>query len=276
MIEIDDVAAVRDVAARLFADHTGDALREAAERGERPEALWRLCEDAGFVDALGEAPSLDALPIGAAVAFEAGRHALPMPLVDAMVARWMGDAQAAPATEHIDVAARPAARPFANAPASVRHAHLALRLQQAAGAMHAALALAVRHVNDRTQFGRPLAAFQAVAHQLAVAAEEAASARVAADHAVRRLAARGAADELAWRALAVARIRSGEASGRVIDATHQVHGAIGFTREYTLHHYTRRLMHWRDEHGTEAHWAIELGRRVAAHGDLWGFTIEDD
>ena len=62
----------------------------------------------------------------------------------------------------------------------------------------------------------------------------------------------------------------------MVEAVHQAHGAIGFTREYGLHHYTRRLLAWRDEHGTDAHWAIELGRRVAAHGALWAFTIESD
>jgi hypothetical protein len=31
-----------------------------------------------------------------------------------------------------------------------------------------------------------------------------------------------------------------------------VHGAIGFTQEYTLHYATRRLWSWRDEFGSEA------------------------
>ena len=40
---------------------------------------------------------------------------------------------------------------------------------------------------------------------------------------------------------------------------HQVHGAIGFTDRYALHHATLRLWAWREEFGNEAH-----GRRNSA------------
>ena len=52
---------------------------------------------------------------------------------------------------------------------------------------------------------------------------------------------------------------------------HQVHGAIGFTKEHILHRFTLRLLSWRDDFGNESHWAVALGHLVAARGadDLW-------
>jgi alkylation response protein AidB-like acyl-CoA dehydrogenase len=72
-------------------------------------------------------------------------------------------------------------------------------------------------------------------------------------------------------ALAAAKIRAGEAAGAVAEIAHQVHGAIGFTEEHSLHYLTRRLWSWRDEFGHEGFWAAELGRRVAEAGpdQLW-------
>jgi len=52
---------------------------------------------------------------------------------------------------------------------------------------------------------------------------------------------------------------------------HQVHGAIGVTDEYALHHSTLRLWAWRDEFGNEAHWSARLGDALLAGGaeGLW-------
>jgi acyl-CoA dehydrogenase len=52
---------------------------------------------------------------------------------------------------------------------------------------------------------------------------------------------------------------------------HQVHGAIGFTQEYRLHHLTRRCWSWRDEAGGEATWSRFLGAGLLADGPdgLW-------
>ena len=54
---------------------------------------------------------------------------------------------------------------------------------------------------------------------------------------------------------------------------HQVHGAMGFTHEHSLHHATRRLWSWREEFGNEAVWAARLGKMVTRHGadGLWPF-----
>jgi alkylation response protein AidB-like acyl-CoA dehydrogenase len=144
----------------------------------------------------------------------------------------------------------------------------ACRAAQMAGALERTLELSVQYANDRVQFGRPLAKFQAIQHQLALLAEQVAAARVAADAACATIATGKGDAELA---VAGAKIRAGEAAGKGTDYAHQVHGAIGFTAEHRLHHFTRRLWAWRDEFGTETHWSMALGRRVAAAGaeGLW-------
>ncbi|HVC54197.1 MAG TPA: acyl-CoA dehydrogenase family protein [Stellaceae bacterium] len=143
-----------------------------------------------------------------------------------------------------------------------------LRAAQMAGAMEAALGLATRYANDRVQFGRPIGKFQAIQQQMALLAEEVAAALVAAERAAQALAEGAASADIA---VPAAKIRAGIAAGRVADIAHQVHGAIGFTEEHSLHFLTRRLWSWRDEFGHESHWAQELGTKIAAAGaeQLW-------
>ncbi len=65
-------------------------------------------------------------------------------------------------------------------------------------------------------------------------------------------------------AVAAAKVRTGEAAGQAAAIAHQVHGAIGFTAEHRLHHYTGRLRAWRDAFGRESEWAQGLGRHLIA------------
>jgi acyl-CoA dehydrogenase len=50
-----------------------------------------------------------------------------------------------------------------------------------------------------------------------------------------------------------------------------VHGAIGFTKEYSLQLSTRRLWSWRDEFGGDTEWAAKVGTYVCGGGAdaLW-------
>jgi acyl-CoA dehydrogenase len=141
-----------------------------------------------------------------------------------------------------------------------------MRAAQIAGALERALEESVKHVTVRVQFGRTLSKFQAIQHQLAVLAEQAAAARVAAEHAF-RAADRG---EPAFE-IACAKVRAGEAAGLGASIAHQVHGAIGFTYEHVLHFATRRLWSWRSEFGTATVWADWLGRQACRRGaeQLW-------
>jgi acyl-CoA dehydrogenase len=142
-----------------------------------------------------------------------------------------------------------------------------LRAVMMAGALDEVLTLTVQYANDRVQFGRPIAKFQAVQQQLSVLAEHVAASGVVAAAAVEVAAAKG---DFPF-AVAVAKARVGEAAGKVAEIAHQVHGAIGFTHEHRLHHLTRRLWSWRDEFGVESEWQQELGRIAAARGGdgLW-------
>ena len=135
-----------------------------------------------------------------------------------------------------------------------------------AGALESALDLSVAYALERKQFGREIAKFQAVQQQLAVLTGEVAAALRAADAGLEALGS--SREATAW---AVAKARAGEAAGKVAEIAHQVHGAMGFTHEHQLHHRTRRLWCWRDQHGHEAYWQAELGRALCAAGAdaLW-------
>lgn len=141
-----------------------------------------------------------------------------------------------------------------------------LRAAQMAGAAERALEESVQYAKDRVQFSRPIAKFQAVQHQLATFAAQAAQAGIAAQSAF-RAADRG---DPAFEA-ACAKIVAGDAATTATAVAHQVHGAIGFTYEHVLHYFTRRLWAWRTEFGPESAWAEILGRQAAARGGdaLW-------
>jgi acyl-CoA dehydrogenase len=140
-----------------------------------------------------------------------------------------------------------------------------------AGALERVLDLTVRYASERQQFGRPLSAFQAIQQQVAELAAEVAATRGAVDAAVRRCASDGFAGSRSWVAVAAAKVQAARAAGVAARIAHQVHGAIGFTEEHPLHLATTRLWAWRDEAGTQAEWAAELGTLVltADAGHLW-------
>lgn len=140
-----------------------------------------------------------------------------------------------------------------------------MRVAQAAGALEAALGLAVGYVNTRVQFGKPLAKLQAVQQALAVLAEEAAAATMAGAAAAAALDRGGGAFEMM-----AAKLRTNTAIDRGVAIAHQVHGAIGFTQDYPLHRLTRRLMGWRSDFGGDR-WAEMLGEAAleAAGSELW-------
>ena len=71
----------------------------------------------------------------------------------------------------------------------------AVRSQQIAGALQRILSQSTRYAGERTQFGRPIAKFQAVQHNLAALAGEMAAAGAAADCAARTLIEHGLGDE---------------------------------------------------------------------------------
>jgi acyl-CoA dehydrogenase len=139
------------------------------------------------------------------------------------------------------------------------------------GALEATLELAVRYAGERIQFGKPIGKYQAIQQNLALLAGDVAAARVAALVAAADVPDAQQSDgRAATFSAAVAKVRAGEAATRGSAIAHQVHGAIGFTQEHPLHFATRRLWAWREEFGTDAHWAEVLGR-AAIHARAGGF-----
>ncbi len=309
-----------DTAERIFRDHCPREVLDSAEAGEFPAALWALLCDNGF-HLLARSDS--GFDLGDAFAFliQAGRHAVPLPLAETLLAnRWLGAEDTAvrsvsfgacdsqqdadvwqglpwgrTATEAVSVSATgrilaarvkaPAAldQNLAGEPRDAVHLQdlrtldvvpeapglLALsRVALVAGALTSTLALGVEYAGERCQFGRPIARFQAIQQQLAKAAGETAAAIRAADSAIEALGS----DRFEFD-LAAAKVRVGEAAGLVAEIVHQVHGAIGFTHEHRLHHFTRRLWAWREEYGGEQVWGARLGARICALGadHAWDF-----
>jgi acyl-CoA dehydrogenase len=155
---------------------------------------------------------------------------------------------------------------FNNARSRIELEGALYRSVQMASALERILSYSIQYANERTQFGRPIGKFQAVQHMLAVLAGHTAAASAAAHAAVE--GADAAPHELA---VAIAKARTGEAAGKGAEIAHQVHAAMGFTREHNLHFSTRRLWSWRDEFGNEAYWQTKIGKLVAAQSPdaLW-------
>ena len=304
-----------DTAERIFADHCDKTVLDAAERGEFPESLWKIVRENGFHE-LAMADSGVDLKDAFAVLRVAGRHALPLPMAEILLAnRWLrsaseltvigrleggriadvpwaqtaqrvlgidwdsGEGVSTPVSaEAIETDRNVAAEPRDNLSAAAAtqlglnepaFEMLALgRVAAMAGCLERILELSLQYASEREQFGRPIAKFQAIQHNLAVVAGEVAAASRAADAAIDALEGDRFALEVA-----AAKARVGEAAGIVAESAHQVHGAMGFTHEHQLHHFTRRVWSWRDEYGNEAFWQQRLGQHLAGIGadKVWDF-----
>ena len=132
-----------------------------------------------------------------------------------------------------------------------------LAAAQLSGALMAVFESTLQYANDRNQFGRPIGKFQAIQHQLAVISEHVFAARMAAQIGCR---ADGWQPELLR--VAVAKARTGEAALEVASLSHSIHGAIGFTEEFDLQLFTRRLHAWRQVGGSESYWHDVLGNAL--------------
>lgn len=135
------------------------------------------------------------------------------------------------------------------------------------GALESLLTQTLQHVSDRVQFGRTLGKNQAVQQQVAVMAGEVSAARIAALTAMSDLSCMSSVRSGAAQfSTAVAKVRAGEAAGRCAAIAHQMHGAIGFTKEHRLHYASTRLWAWREAFGDGSHWSRELGRQAITSG----------
>jgi acyl-CoA dehydrogenase len=170
------------------------------------------------------------------------------------------DADASPAGFALDATLRWSAK-FVAAAQRMTCARDAMTLQacihaaKLSGALQHVLEVSLRYANERQQFGRPIGKFQAIQHQLAMMAEQVFAARMAA-----QIGCLSHTPMPARLRVAVAKARTSEAALEVADLSHSIHGAIGFTVEYDLQIYTRRLHAWRQAGGSESYWQRIAGQ----------------
>jgi acyl-CoA dehydrogenase len=135
--------------------------------------------------------------------------------------------------------------------AEARRRATALTAAEMAGAIDRIVTMTAQYVTERQQFGRPISAFQVVAHgaaRLATLAQAATwSARLA-------CASTDPSDTAAAKGWISA------ASAEVTSLAHQLHGAIGFTEEYGLQRLSKRLRTLRFAYGDDCFHYRALGR----------------
>jgi Acyl-CoA dehydrogenase, C-terminal domain len=125
------------------------------------------------------------------------------------------------------------------------------------GAGRAMLSLARQHALDRSQFGRPVASFQAIRHRLAetlVAIEGAEGTLVA---------AAAEQDDLSF---LLAKAAAGQAALTAARHCQQVLGGIGFTAEHELHRHVKRALVLDAMLGSSRELTREAGATLRAKG----------
>lgn len=140
-----------------------------------------------------------------------------------------------------------------------------LRAAATAGAARGAYELTRTYLRSRNQFGKPLVAIPMVATSLASMRVEVLQAQTALAAALD--AADSPAPGRAAAAAEAARVVTATTATVVATRAHQLHGAIGTTQEYALHHLTKLLWAARDLDLPESRWAERLGARAMAAGE---------
>ena len=128
------------------------------------------------------------------------------------------------------------------------------------GLAQAATDLAVDYAKQREQFGRPIAGFQAVKHLLADMQAHTTAAQAAVYAAAATLDDPSVGDVA--RAVAAAKITSGQAAVHAGRDGIQVHGGMGFTWEVPAHLYLKRAQLLNTTFGTPDAHAVVLAERL--------------
>lgn len=165
----------------------------AVDRGEPFSEELAGIEASGFLEALvPESRGGAGLAVAAVLPlwFALGRHAAPLAIGEAMIARGEPGAEAAAAAQAV------------------------LHAAAIAGAADRLLAMCVDYAGQRVQFGRPIGRQQALQQQLAVMAEDVVAARLACELACRGAAGRARAVR-PWPRLSRARLRRGSPPQRM-------------------------------------------------------------
>lgn len=132
----------------------------------------------------------------------------------------------------------------------------ALKAAELAGIGQVSLELTVAYASQRIQFGRPIGSFQGVQHHCA---------EMARDLTVTRLLARQAAARIdsghdARREVSIAKAKASEAILALTRTAHQIHGAVGYYRDYPLELAYHRAIAAAASYGTAADHRRALAR----------------
>ena len=131
---------------------------------------------------------------------------------------------------------------------------------QAVGIAQACLEEAVAYAKERRQFGRPIASFQTIQHQIADMATQVEAARIL----TLRAAALKDAGRPARVASSMAKLYASEAANRVAAAALQIHGGYGYLKDFPVERHYRDARVLTLYEGTSEIHRIVIGRHLAA------------
>lgn len=229
----DEQLLLRDtVRALLDRECPPSIVRAAWSDGDAATGVWKSLDDVGVFD-----ESLTDLDL-ALVFEETGRAALPGPFVERAVGAETAPADSR-AVDHSVTWRSVGANDRAALGAAAQLNGLAARM----------IEMTVAYVKDRNQFGVPVGSYQAVKHHLANAHLKVEYARPVAYRAAYALTHREAD---ASRDVSFAKVYANEAAALAAKAALQCHGAIGYSFEYDLHLWMKRVWVLQAAWGTTA------------------------
>ncbi len=127
------------------------------------------------------------------------------------------------------------------------------------GAAQRLLELSLDYAKQRVQFGRPIAEFQAVQFMLADMATEIYAARQMLYHAARLRDERGTS---VIKEASMAKVFCSEMAGRVADMAVQIHGGMGYMKDFPVERFFRDLRLTRIYEGTSEIQRLVIAREI--------------
>jgi len=132
---------------------------------------------------------------------------------------------------------------------------------QACGIADAALDEGVRYAKERTAFGAPISALQAIQFMIADSATDVETAKLLT---LRAAAAKDAGSKTTARESSMAKLFASEAACRVADRMLQVHGGYGYVEEYAIERLYRDARVTRIYEGTSEVQRVVIARDILA------------
>lgn len=120
------------------------------------------------------------------------------------------------------------------------------------------LEMSADYAKQRIQFGRPIAEFQAIQFMLADMASLIYAARMATYHAAWKCEQKQECSQEA----SMAKLLASEAAGKVADSAVQIHGAMGYAKEYPVERLYREARVFRIAEGTSEIQRILIAKQV--------------